>query len=183
MLTTNIAVELQLTNGTFGVISKIPYDMKQVLSKDENIYVLQSVPRYVIAKFQGLNIPKLPHLDEGEIPVFPIKSSFQFHFPGAKTRTNITRFQLPLVASYCYTAYKSQSKTLPAIVADLVPVSGVPIEPSFAYVPLSRVRSINDVVILRPFPISVIQAKRSNDLIAQDKRFEQMDNKNNSNIM
>ncbi len=175
MLTNNVCVELQLTNGALGVVSKIPLDKRQSIVKHDNLYILPSVPSYVIVKFEGIDIPRLPNLEQGEIPVFPLKSFFRHHFPGCKMPTNITRFQLPLVPAYSYTAYKSQSKTLKAIVTDLVPPSGVSINPSFAYVPLSRVKSLQDVVIMRPFPISVLQAKRPKDLIAQDERFKKMD--------
>ncbi len=172
MLTSNIAVELQLTNRAMGVISRIPFEKKHTLMKSGNIYILPEIPKYVVVQFQCHHIPKLPNLKSGEIPIFPKRSSFQYEFPGMKTRTSISRFQLPLVPSYCYTAYKAQCKTLPALITDLLPVPGIPVEPSFSYIPLSRVRSLSDLVILREFPISVIQAKRSKDLIAQDIRFK-----------
>ncbi len=181
MLTSNIAVELQLTNGAMGVISRIPFEKKHTVKKIGNIYRLPTIPKYVVVQFHCIDIPKLPNLNKGEIPIFPKRSSFQYEFPGTKTRTSINRYQLPLVPSYCYTAYKAQSKTLPALITDLLPVPGIPLEPSFGYVPLSRVRSLNDIVILRKFPISVIQAKRSDDLIAQDKRFKRMDKRKTPN--
>ncbi len=175
MLTTNIAVELQLTNGAFGTISRIGIQKKNTLKREGDLYILDTVPDYVIVKFHGVNIPQLSHLGEGEVPIFPIKATFQYRFPGTKTYANIYRYQLPLVASYSYTSYKSQNKTLDAVVADLLPPHGIPIEPSFAYVPLSRVRSLQDLIILRPFPITVLQGRRPDDLIAQDKRFNEMD--------
>ncbi len=177
MLTKNVAVELQLTNGTIGVVSRIPLEKKPIFSKDKNAYILQSVPNYVIVKFQGINIPRLPNLNEGEIPIFAVKSFFRYQFPGCEMSTSISRYQLPLVPSYSYTAYKAQSKTLNAIVTDLVPQAGVHIDPSFSYVPLSRVRSLQDLAIIRPFPKAVLQAKRPKDLIAQEDKFQIMDAK------
>ena len=178
ILTSNIAVELGLTNGAFGVVTKIAIDQTNRIMKDGDVYVMEKVPRYVIVKFHGINLPKLAGLEDGEVPIFCHRSSFSYKFPGTRTATSINRQQLPLVAAYSYTSYKAQSKTLNAIVTDLFPPSGVTIDPSFSYVPLSRVRSLQDLVILRPFPISVLQCDRPGDLVAQENKFKTMDTQN-----
>ncbi len=90
---------------------------------------------------------------------------------------------------YSYTSYKAQGKTLPAIITDLLPTSRNSNEAAFAYVPLSRVKRLDDLAILRKFPISVLQIKPTKDLKAQDERFTEMDmfseheNRDNGSIM
>ncbi len=175
MLTTNIAVELNLTNGAFGEVTQIGLCRRNNYIRNGEQYILGAVPEYVIVRFEDARIPKLVGLNHGEVPIFPIKSTFQYKFPGAKKSVSISRYQLPLVTAYSYTTYKAQGKTLDAMITDLLPMSGVPVDPSFAYVALSRVRSLNDLVILREFPLEVLQAKQSSDLIAQNRKFHQMD--------
>ncbi len=166
MLTKNLAVELGLSNGSMGTVTRIHYDEH---TKGRQI------PSCVIVNFPSTTCPKLPGLDEREIPIMPTTSSYQFRFPGTLKAATIRRYQLPLVTAYSYTAYKSQGKTLPAVIVDLQPPSKRAVDASFAYVPLSRVQSLQDLVILRPFSISVIQATRPRDLIAQEKRFKEME--------
>ncbi len=163
MVTKNLAVELGICNGALGTITRIKYGQNN------------QIPCYVVAKFQCSSCPKLAGLENGEIPIFPTSASYQFKFPGTVRFVTIHRVQLPIVSAYSYTSYKSQGKTLSAIVTDLQPSSKFPIDSSFSYVPLSRVRSLNDLVILRKFPISVLQLPRSNDYIAHKKWLEGMD--------
>ncbi len=133
------------------------------------------IPEYVIVKFSETTCPPFPGLRSGEVPIFPRSGSFQFGFPGMKSKVSIRRWQLPLVACYPYTSYKAQSKALPAKVTDLVPSHTFKVGGSFAYVPLLRVRCLDDLAIVRPFPISVLQKARPKDLIAQDARFKKME--------
>ena len=76
--------------------------------------------------------------------------------------------------SNCHFSFQSQGKTLDAAITDLVPVNEKKADASFAYVPLTRVRRLEDIVILRPFDISILQKKKSADHRAQDKRFDLM---------
>ncbi len=50
--------------------------------------------------------------------------------------------------------------------------SGVPLDSSYAYVMLSRCKSLSDLGILRPFPFHVLTTFPSNDLIEEEKRLE-----------
>ncbi len=172
MVTKNIAVEFKISNGAIGVISKIVCIGKPTLSA--GLYILPDIPIYVVVKFPDTTCPAFPGLASGEIPIFPQTDSFQFKFPGTTSSSTIRRRQLPLISCYSYTSHKAQGKTLPAIVTDLVPLKKN-VDCSFAYVPLSRIRHLEDLVIIRPFPISVIQSKRPKDLIAQDAKFIKMD--------
>ncbi len=131
-----------------------------------------------VLKYRSCEIskcPKLTGLEEGEVPIFPVSTSFQHKFPGTWIATSIRRHQLPLVAAYNYTSYKAQGKTPGTIIADLQPTTSLPIDTRFAYVALSRVKSLEDLVLLRPFPISVLQATRPKDLIAQEKRLKNLE--------
>ena len=172
-LTTNYATELCLTNGSLGIITAIVCDRNEPKST-EPIHVLHNLPLYVLVKFEDTKCPQLQDLEPKVIPIHPITSSFKFRFQGTPKQSSISRTQIPLVPAYAYTAYKAQGKTLESTITDLVPSQRVPMNISFAYVPLSRVRRLSDILILRDFPPHVLQQKKTKDHIAQDKRFQQM---------
>ena len=97
------------------------------------------------------------------IPFKPTDSSIPFR-----------RLQLPLSVSFAFTQHKSQGQTLRKAIVDLVPVNQVSgIE--FAYVPLSRVRKLEDLTILRPFDPSVLQAKVNEACAAMMEEFKARD--------
>ncbi len=173
MLTTNLLVEEKLANGSVGEVTRIACTSRPILK--ENKYVLQEQPRYVVVNFHNTSCPTFESLNPGEVPIFPLASTFRHKFPGSLRPTSIRRQQLPLVACYSYTAHKAQCKTLDAVITDLVPPPGFKVDSGFSYVPLSRVRRLDDLCILRPFPIKVLQTQQPLDLVAQDKRFEEMD--------
>ncbi len=174
ILTMNLAVESKLSNGSMGNITKIVSKRKPL--NDKGRYIFSELPTYVIVKFPGISEVLIEDLETGEVPIFLQTTSFTYKFPGTFRSTTIRRRQLPLVPCYAYTSYKAQGKTLPAIITDLIPPAGFKkMDASFSYVPLSRMRRLTDLVIMRPFPISVIQRLPPEDLVAQDKRFDEMD--------
>ena len=76
------------------------------------------------------------------------------------------RKQFPIVPRFSITGHKSQGQTLTKAIIDLVPNpknKGRQEEVSFPYVPLSRVRRLEDLTILREFPASVILNPKENE--------------------
>jgi ATP-dependent exoDNAse (exonuclease V) alpha subunit len=86
-----------------------------------------------------------------------------------KTTITVKRKALPLVPAYSITTHKSQGQTLPKIVIDLNMPPGM-VEVASAYVPLSRVQKLTDLIILQDFSINVLQVKPSNGQIAEINR-------------
>ena len=74
---------------------------------------------------------------------------------------SVNRTHFPLVPLFSCTTHKSQGQTLKKAIVDLIPrngrARGVGIE--FAYVPLSRVRRLQDLTILRPFDPAILNAQ------------------------
>ena len=79
------------------------------------------------------------------------------------------RKALPLVPAYSITTHKSQGQTLPKIIVDLVMPPG-PVELASIYVPLSRVKRLQDLLILRPFQFDVLQKKPSKSQLDELRR-------------
>ena len=75
------------------------------------------------------------------------------------------------------TAHKSQGATLDKAVVDLVPQPNLksPIDVNFPYVPLSRVRRLQDLTILRPFDASVVKVKPNPACLAMMEYFKTLD--------
>ena len=71
-------------------------------------------------------------------------------------------------------AVKSQGQTLDKAIVDLVPLKEI-VDINFAYVPLSRVRTLKDLTILRPFDPYVLRAKVNEACAAMLNEFEERD--------
>ncbi|CAF1476030.1 unnamed protein product, partial [Rotaria sordida] len=56
--------------------------------------------------------------------------------------------------------HKSQGQTLGKIIIDLI-MPPDPVEVASAYVPLSRVKRLDDLLIIRPFEFATLQMKPS----------------------
>ena len=88
----------------------------------------------------------------------------------------IKRDHFPIVPAFSCTTHKSQEQTLKKIIIDLVPPKGMKsIVTSFAYVPLSRVHTLQDLNILRPFSSNNLTMGMNTDCSEMMKDFEQTD--------
>ena len=171
-LTKNVSTELGLTNGTTGVIRSIP--LKHQPTKNDGIARLGQQPDYVVVEFNDVSIEPLEGLPRNHVPIFAVDGSFSTKI-GKKTVT-IKRKHFPLVPAFACTAHKSQGQTLSNVVIDLVPPKGMKnIDVSFVYVPLSRVRTLNDLTILRPFDISVLLRPLNQDCCDMMSDFKERD--------
>ncbi|CAF2182230.1 unnamed protein product, partial [Rotaria magnacalcarata] len=76
------------------------------------------------------------------------------------TKISVKRKALPLIPAYSMTTHKSQGQTLSKIIIDLVMPPG-PVEVASVYVPLSRVKRRDDLLIGRSFDFAALQVKPS----------------------
>ena len=134
---------------------------------DTGYHHLKHPPDYIIFELQVINVKPLDGLPPNHVLIFLKAESFQVSMPETKKNVNVNRRHFPLVPRFSCTAHKSQGQTLQKAIVDLVPrngkTKGLGIE--FAYVPLSRVRSLQDVMILRPFDPAILKVKPSEALI------------------
>ena len=187
-LTKNIAVELGLTNGTTGIIRSIH------LQNGENIHdagfhdIRFKDADCIVAELDDITVKPLQGLDENHIPIFPRKETFSLEIKGKKDNgkkskkskkkgISLKRDHFPIVPRFACTAHKSQGMTLPKATVDLVPQpdrrGGIDV--SFAYVPLSRVRRLEDLAILRHFDGSVMKVTPKPACVAMLEHFKAMD--------
>ena len=90
-----------------------------------------------------------------------------------KSILSIKRRSLPLVPAYCITTYESQGQILNKVVIDLK-LPNKTDDIAAVYVPLSRVKRLDDLVILRYFDYKVLQIKPSNSQLAEIERLDKL---------
>ena len=159
-LTDNVATELGLTNGTTGVVRSIHFRDGAVVNTEPGFHHLTEMPEYIIVELDGVTMTPLDGLLPNHVPIFPKKGSFGVKLKGIEEKIKIKRFHFPLVPRFSCTSHKSQGQTLTKAIVDLVkpPENKNPIGINFSYVPLSRVRTLRDLTILRPFDTSILNA-------------------------
>ncbi|CAF1465951.1 unnamed protein product [Rotaria sp. Silwood1] len=193
LLTENVATELGLSNGTQGIFHKLVYDEppEDVRYQDKNFplntkFITQ--PKYALVEFPGCKLDdKLPELQSKIVPIAISEQTFLFDAKellpenvakAAKinkktTKLTIKRKALPLIPAYSMTTHKSQGQTLGKIIVDLVMPPG-PLEVASVYVPLSRVKRLDDLLIMRPFDFATLQVTPSTPQIAELKRLDKI---------
>ena len=193
LLTENIATELGLSNGTRGIFRQLVYEESStaVVSENNNFpkstkYIMQ--PKYALVEFPGCKLEfELAKLQSKIIPVSVSEQTFLFDVKElltesvAKatkinkrtTKISVKRKALPLIPAYSMTTHKSQGQTLGKVIIDLVMPPG-PIEVASVYVPLSRVKRLEDLLIVRPFEFATLQVKPSTAQLEELKRLNKI---------
>lgn len=90
-----------------------------------------------------------------------------------KAILSVKRHALPLVPAYCLTTHKSQGQTLNKVVIDLK-LPNETDDIAAVYVPLSRVKRLTDLVILRYFDYKVLLIKPSKSQLAEIERLDKL---------
>jgi hypothetical protein len=188
LLQENIACELGLSNGTQGIFRELVYDQtsEPTNGSDEGVFTTDTVfvrnVQYALVEIPKSKIKNLDSLDPLIIPIPVVEKTFKVNVEKLyadkgpimkisknkklKTTISVKRKTLPLIPAYSITTHKSQGQTLPKIVLDLNMPPGM-IEVASAYVPLSRVQHLTDLIILQDFSINALQVKPSRAQIAE----------------
>jgi ATP-dependent exoDNAse (exonuclease V) alpha subunit len=165
----NIHTELGMTNGTKGVIRAIHFKEEEsvISGNTDGFHHLKHMPDCIVVELDEINVKPLNGLPPKHVPIVIQRGSFEVYMGtrnGKKESVKVSRRHFPLVPRFSCTAHKSQGQTLSKAIIDLtIPTymkernKSVGIE--HAYVPLSRVRRLEDLTILRTFDPSVLQAK------------------------
>ncbi|CAF1541345.1 unnamed protein product, partial [Rotaria sordida] len=190
ILTQNIATELGLINGINGIFRQLVYHEDSVstgnlseMFPNNTQYVRR--PIYALIDIVKSKIEcKLQDLQPKLIPIPLIEQTFQVDVgdlipkdkkpkSNQKTVLSIKRSALPLVPAYCITTHKSQGQTLSKVVIDLKLPSETD-DIAAVYVPLSRVKRLVDLAILRPFDYKALLMKPSKSQVTEMERLDQL---------
>ncbi|EIN06868.1 hypothetical protein PUNSTDRAFT_72032 [Punctularia strigosozonata HHB-11173 SS5] len=150
MVTENIAICKKIVNGSEGTLHSLHY----TTDEDGNQYAAVA---YIHVPLCGMRITDLP---DDVVPIFPVRSSFQYKSPNNGPRFTISRTQLPLVPAYSYTDYKSQGRSLSHAIVDLASAKSL----QGVYVMLSRVRNLKGLAVLRWVPPQHINQRLSEEI-------------------
>jgi hypothetical protein len=180
-LSKNMHVELGLTNGTKGIVRSIHLKNGRSISGDTGKhYVNFTDGDYIIVEFDDIKVSPLPGLVLNHIPITPQDTDFLVYVGNGKSVT-VKRHHFPLVPRFSVTSHKSQGMTLGKAIVDLVPPirkgrrKPDPVSIEFAYVPLSRVRRLEDLTILRMFDPSVLKVQVNKSCFAMMEEFRARD--------
>lgn len=197
LYTTNTATELGITNSVEEVaVGIVLNDQEDPIGISRGkTWRLKHIPQYILLKLTNPKHANLSSLGDGIIPVKPIKNIFQvgliefFYIKsfiylfkqvevlknGKQSSVSITRVQFSLIPSYAITDYKCQGETYDAAIVDLAKPSKGKSNLSSVYVPLSRVRNLEDLAILRPFENSRLTPPPNDDLEFEIKRLKRLE--------
>ena len=163
-LTEHLDRPKQLLRGTVGIVHSwewLPNNLR---------------PSVVYIKFEDATWQLEGTNEPGIYPAVPTTTDWYLD-GGRKMKTlKVNRRQLPLIPAYAMTAHASEGKTLPAVLLDLQVDKRV--DRTIGTVATTRVRSREDVLILRPFPKWLFQrglTKQRPDLLLQKLRGEAID--------
>jgi ATP-dependent exoDNAse (exonuclease V) alpha subunit len=190
ILTQNIAIELGLINGMNGIFRQLVYQEESVSTNtlseafpSNTRYVHQ--PLYALIEIAKSKIEcDLEELQPKLIPIPLLEQTFRVDVGDMipkekKSRSNqkaflsIKRRALPLVPAYCITTHKSQGQTLSKVVVDLK-LPNETDDIAAVYVPLSRVKRLADLVILRHFDYKVLLIKPSKSQLGEMERLDKL---------
>ncbi len=148
-----------------------------MISGDTGFYHLEHTPDYIIVELDDITMKPLDGLKPNHVPIDSKTNSIPVKLKGKQKPISFSRTHFPLVPRFSCTAHKSQGKTLTRAIVDLIPQKGRVggIEINFSYVPLSRVRTLNELTILRPFDPSILNARVNKDCAAMMEEFKARD--------
>ncbi|KAG8742906.1 hypothetical protein FRC10_000765 [Ceratobasidium sp. 414] len=182
MVTANVETEVDVANGSRGIIEEIIVHSDEQNAFDSSAELqLKRPPACVLVRLSRTRAAPIPGLEDGVIPIVPIRNNFKLTIRDKVTAT-ISREQIPLIPAYAFTDYRAQGQTLPYVIIDLAKPPNGGLTPFNAYVALSRSRSMKQCRLLRDFDESLFIMPPSPMLLEEDRRLEEKDAKTRRNL-
>ncbi|CAF3090555.1 unnamed protein product [Rotaria sp. Silwood2] len=190
ILTQNVAIELGLINGMNGIFRQLVYEedsvSTEILSETfpSNTQYIRK-PSYALVEIVKSKIEcNLEQLQSNLIPIPLMEQTFRIDIADVlpkykrpksnrKAILSVKRRALPLVPAYCITTHKIQGQTLSNVVIDLK-LPNETDDIAAIYVPLSRVKRLADLIILRHFDFTILTMKPSKSQLAEIERLDKL---------
>ena len=151
MVTSNFDVENGIVNGCTGILESVRY---WVDDNDERHAIS------CVISSDSITGEPLPTLSNHQAVAIADDTHIQFMHPASKKRCIIHRIQLPILPAFAMTVHKSQGLTLDKVFADLESCRGS----ESPYVMISRVKSLDGLLIIRPFNKQRITCRLNEEL-------------------
>lgn len=156
LVSQNFDVEGGIVNGSPGTVKKIRYYIDDAGDRHLTSCVVN------IPSASSQTMPGLPMYD---MPILSDVTSLKFQHPYTKRTCAIRRTQVPIVPAFAMTAHRAQGQSLSNVIVDLQSCHGT----ESPYVMISRVRSLEGLVILRPFDKGKVTCRQSEDARRETK--------------
>ena len=173
MVTSNIATDLDITNGARGTVADIILNPREPPLGEAPVVELKFLPQCVLVKLNRTRATRLDNLEDGVIPIFPAQSSMQITLQ--KKSKTVTRAQYPITAAYCFTDYRSQGQTIPRVIVDIASPPTGKLSLFNLYVALSRSSGREAVRLLRDFDDKIFLEAHEPELVLEDERLDKLD--------
>ena len=157
MVMTNFDVCNGVVNGTIGTLKSVQYWVDAEGLRHATSCVIES--EHIIGD-------PLPGLEQNHGVALQDETEMMFVHPHSKKKCKIKRTQLPIQPAFSVTAHKSQGLLLDNVVVDLQSCIGS----ESPYVMISRVKSLQGLMVLRPFHRSKISCNLQQDVRDELKR-------------
>lgn len=159
MITHNFDVEGGIVNGCMGTLVSVRYTLDQKNRRHAVSCVVHT---------PSTSAERLPHLQEYQSIVMADTVDINIQHPFRKGSLRFKQTQLPIVPGFAMTAHKSQGMTLDCAIIDLEGCAGT----ESPYMMLSRVKTLEGVIVLRPFSYKRITCRQSEDVRREFKRLD-----------
>ncbi|KAG9020891.1 hypothetical protein FRB95_003283 [Tulasnella sp. JGI-2019a] len=138
MVTYNVQTDLDVVNGSQGMIVNIILDKREPsIAEGVSEVQLKYQPAYLLVKMDWTKAERLDRLEDSMLPLVQLTRTFQISMTDGKSKT-VNRTQLPLTAAYTFTNMQSQGQTIPYVIVDIAaPLTGG-LTPFNTYVTLSQ---------------------------------------------
>ncbi len=126
MVTENLEMDLDVTNGARGTIVGIMLNPKEPTPANVPIVKLRHLPSYVLVKLDRTRTSRLQGLEEGVIPMTPVYQYYRIQVKNAQGKyvtRSVRRLQYAMTGAYSFTDYRSQGQTMPVLIVDIAPPS------------------------------------------------------------
>lgn len=172
MVLENISTDVDLANGSRGVIIDIILDPREnVLTDTSDIVILQHPPAAVLFAPCCNCGTQLTDLPKGTVPIFPSKKKFKL---GGKSGCTVERMQIALTPAYAFTDWKSQGQTIENVIIDLAKTPSAALTRFNAYVAMSRSRGKTTIRLLHDFDSKLFTVHPNELLCQEDERLTSM---------
>lgn len=152
----NFDVEGGVVNGSRGVVKSIRYYV------DKGERYLKSC----VVTIPSASLEDMPNLPSQDMPILQDSVSLQFKHPHTGRMCTIRRSQVPIVPAFAMTAHRAQGQTISNVIVDLQSCHGT----ESPYVMISRVTSLDGLLILRPFDKDKITCRQSEESRRENSR-------------
>lgn len=183
MVTENVETDLDITNGARGmVVGVICHPEEPTLTNENETVRLERLPLFVLVKMERTRTAKLPNLEESVIPIQPASRTFRIKSKenGKDVVRSVRRRQFPITAAYAFTDYRSQGQTLDSVIVDIATPPSGGLNLFNLYVALSRSPGRSQLRLLRDFDNNIFLKSHCDELLMEDDRLENENEKTRS---